>query len=356
MKMVKRKICRKGYLLGYWKGERVALIPQYHPEAQPGEYVIEEVEVPINDPSPRVIDPKETPLSEIKEICGFNDLPLSWIIGIDPRDREAIKLNGDSLIQKAIEYFITFDTEGTTIAQYRRIFDELIRENVIDPQASIDCYLQRTDDVELSALKFSSLENRSVEHYNYNDKIYNMLRSFHAFLRDPNCLGMKKEKKGSKPYRAKRKNCLTEEEAQVFFPALKEVNPIHELIARVLRWFNREICDHPDAPIIHLESILQMKDTDIGPDSLADVRETLPDNVGGNSVSVRSHTLNGYKMICYYVPGTMYAELSAFAHNTDLFIFRNKSGAPIDARLVRRSFSKACKKANLRNITPSQLR
>jgi hypothetical protein len=52
----------------------------------------------------------------------------------------------------------------------------------------------------------------------------------------------------------------------------------------------------------------------------------------------------------------MHAELSQLASTTDLFIFRNKAGGPIDARLVRKSFAKACKNANLRNITPNQLR
>ncbi len=283
-------------------------------------------------------------------------LPFCWVTGIDLRDLEAIKITGDTLLQVAIEYFVVFGTAGTTSAQYRRMFDDLAREGVIDPQVSVDRYLQSTDAVEETARNFSCLESRSDEHYNYNDKIYNMLRSFHAYLKNPNGPGIKMATKGNQHYRAKRNNRLTEEEAKVFFPALKDVNPTHELIARVLWWFNRQICDHPDAPIIHLESVLLMQPSDIGPDSLEDIRETLPDNVGGNSVCVRSRAFPGSKMVCYYVPGTMYAELSALARDTDLFIFRNKSGAPIDARLVRRSFRKACKKANLRNITPSQLR
>jgi hypothetical protein len=141
---------------------------------------------------------------------------------IDLSDPEAIKITGDVLLQEAIDYFVAFSTTGTTTAQYRRIFNDLIREGLIDPDISVNCYLQRTDEVEASARKFSCLESRSNEHYNYNDKIYNMLRSFHAYLENPNCSGMKKGKKGSKPYRAKRKNRLTEEEAQMFFSALME--------------------------------------------------------------------------------------------------------------------------------------
>ena len=355
MKTVKRKVCRKGYMLGYWKGERVALIPQFHPDANPGEYVIEELELPIDHPFPKIIDPNETPLSEIKEICIFNRLPFSWITGIDLKDEQAIKTTAQDSLYKAIEHFITSSTCGTTTAQYRRIFDDLIREKVIDPQTSIDAYSQRTAEVETSALKFSYLESGSDRHYNYNDKIYNMIRSFHAFLTTLQCPGVKK-KKGGRFYRVKRKNCLTEKEAQLLFSALKEVNPIHELIARILWWFNCETYDHPDAPVIHLESILRMQISDIGTDSLAAIRDTLPDNAGGNSISVLSHTLSSYKIISCYVPGTMYAGLAALACNTDLFLFRNRSGAPIDPRLVRRSFSKACKRSNLRNITPNQLR
>ena len=356
MKMIKRKICKKGYMLGYWKGERVALIPQFHPNANPGEYVIEEVEVPTDYPVPRIIDPNETPISEIKEICEFNNLPFSWITGIKLKDRQATKITADTLIQEAIEYFVAFGTAGTTTAQYRRIFDELIREGIIDPKVSIDFYLQGIDAVQASALNFSPLEKRGSEHYNYNDKIYNMLKSFHGYLQNLNSLGMKKTRKGNQFYRAKRKNHLTEEEAPVLFSALKDINPIHALIARILWWFNREISDHPDAPVIHLESVLLMQPSDIGPDLFEDTRGTLPENVGGNSVRVRSRAFPGSKMICYYVPGKMYAELSELARNTDHFLFRNKSGAPIDARLVRRSFNEACKKANLRNITPSYVR
>ena len=38
--MVMRKISKGGFMLGYWKGEQVALIPQYHPDAKPGEYEV----------------------------------------------------------------------------------------------------------------------------------------------------------------------------------------------------------------------------------------------------------------------------------------------------------------------------
>lgn len=354
-------------MLGYWKGEQVALIPQYHPDAKPGEYEVELVEFPSDYPVPRYIDPKETPLSVIREICTLNDIPFFWITGINPRDRDAIKITPDNPIENAIEVFIALGTTGTTTGQYRRIFEDLIEGCVIDPSTSTDRYLETANQVEAAALNFSCPEKPDKEYYNYNDKIYNMLRSFHSFLKQSDDPGpkeieesdensQKKENKRNKHYRPKRKGCLTNEEAKVFFPALKGINATHELIARVLWWYNHQICDHPDAPVVQLESVVLMQLYDIGEDSLKDIRERLPENIGGNSVCVRSHSRQGSKMVCYYVPGKMYAELSELASKTDRFIFRNKAGGPIDTRLVRKSFAKACKKANLRNITPSQLR
>ncbi len=354
IQMVKRKICRNGLHVS-WKGEYITLIPKYHPDAKPGDYIVEEIEMPINQPCPRLIDPNETSLSVLREICEFYGVLFLSITGIGRKELEELKLD-DNNVQKAIEYFIAFGTAGTTTAQYRRIFDELIRGGVIDPNLTVEQYLASTGKVESAALKFSYLDKSCDDHYNYNDKIFYMLKSFHAFLINPKILCMKKGEKKSKRYRHKRQNCLSMAEAEVFFPALKEVNPIHELIARVLWWFNREICNDPDAPIIHLESVLRMNRTDIGPDSLKEIRESLPDNVGGNCVNVSSHKRHSYKMVGYYVPGKMYAELSELARNTDWFLFRNKSGNPIDPGLVRSSFSKACKLANLRGITPNQLR
>ena len=211
MKMVRRKICRGGFFLGYWKGERVALIPQYHPQAKPGEYIVEEVEFPIDYPIPRIIDPTETRLSEIKEICEFNNFPLSWIVDTGAKAPDTIKIHGNSPIQNAIEYFIALRTSGTTTAQYRRLFGDLIQEGIIDPLVSLDDYLQRANTVEESALKFSSLGPHSSKYYNYNDKMYNMLRSFHAFLKNPQYFRMKKTRKGNKFYRAYMNNCLTVE-------------------------------------------------------------------------------------------------------------------------------------------------
>lgn len=99
-----------------------------------------------------------------------------------------------------------------------------------------------------------------------------------------------------------------------------------------------------------------METSDIGPDELAEERAYLPDNAGGNSVRIRAHHLKQSTIIAYYVPGTMYAKLVEFANQTDHFLFRNKSGDPIDPRMVRKSFSKACKIAKLRNISPLHLR
>jgi hypothetical protein len=233
----------------------------------------------------------------------------------------------------------------------------LIRANIIDTNLLIDRYLEKVDQIETSVFDFSILNVKNRKHYNYSDKIHHLFRSFHAFLRNPNCFfELRGERKSNRSYRAKRKNRLSENEAKIFFPALKAVNPTHELIARILWWYNREICDHPDAPVIHLESVLQMQKYDIGKDVLEDIRESLPDDIGGNTICIHSHTSYAYTIVSYYVRGSMYSELSELARNTDHFIFRNKYGDSIDPRLVRRSCAKACKNANLRNITPSQLR
>ena len=80
--MVKKKICRNGFILGYWKGERVGMVPKYHPDSKSKDYVIEEVEVGEDDSYPRLIDPSETPLAEIKEICEANDISFFGVTGL----------------------------------------------------------------------------------------------------------------------------------------------------------------------------------------------------------------------------------------------------------------------------------
>jgi len=163
--MVKRKICKNGFLLGYWKGKPVAAMPKYHPDAKPEEYIIEEVEFPHDCLVPELIDPKTTSLSVIKEICEFNDFPFLWVTGINVGIEAGIKVTKSDSLEKAIEYFIVFCSAGTTSIQYRRIFDDLIRARVILPHLTVDFYMQRVPETETLSRTFS---NKKA----YNDKLY----------------------------------------------------------------------------------------------------------------------------------------------------------------------------------------
>ena len=90
--MVKKKICKEGSLLGHWRKEYVAIPIPYSPNNEAYSYTVEEIEVPENSFILRLIDPFTTPLTEIIEICEFNDRPFWWVTGIDPRDKKAIRI------------------------------------------------------------------------------------------------------------------------------------------------------------------------------------------------------------------------------------------------------------------------
>ncbi|MES2200444.1 MAG: hypothetical protein V4489_09825 [Chlamydiota bacterium] len=194
VKMVKRKICKNAFI-GSWKGQPLALIPKYRPDTKPGDYIIEEMEIPANHPTPRILDPKTTPLSIVKEICRVANVPFFWITEVTPET--LIGTIKNTPITEAIEYFLVFGTSGTTLAQYRRIFNDLINGGVINLNMLVTEYLNSSGEVEATALKFSPLENckdKKKKNYNYNDKIHNMLKSFHLFLRNPHHFTLKYKK------------------------------------------------------------------------------------------------------------------------------------------------------------------
>ncbi len=56
-KTVKKKICKSGFIPGYWKKEPVALIPAYHPDNKGENTEIIEIEVGEDESVPRLIDP-----------------------------------------------------------------------------------------------------------------------------------------------------------------------------------------------------------------------------------------------------------------------------------------------------------
>ncbi len=132
-KMVKKKIYTGGFFSGYWKGKPVAMSARYNPSAKPEQHTIKEIDVPEDKLFPELIDPEVTPLSTIKEICEYNDIPFLWVTGINPSKPESTKLQNSDSVEKAIEHFIIFFSKGTTTYQYRKIFDDLIREKVINP-------------------------------------------------------------------------------------------------------------------------------------------------------------------------------------------------------------------------------
>lgn len=297
------RICNH-YLPAHWQGEDLALIPRYHPNFKPELLSFEEIEVPDDIQIPKLVNPDEIPLTTLQEICALHDYLLSWFINIE---KEIPSLKPDDTVGKAMDQFVAFRSCGTTLTQYRRMFSDLINEGVIDPKATVASYLEKAGAIEKLSLNFSKLDPNI---YNYNDKIYHLLKSFRTFLQDPQLQPAIKKRKTEKFYRAKRKNRPTDEEVKLLFAALKEINPLHELIARILWWFNRESVDHPDAPVVHLESVLRMKYSDIGLDPFAEERAILPDIAGGNSVSICTHHLKKTSIVAFFVPGTMYVHWS----------------------------------------------
>lgn len=333
---VKRKICRKGFILGYWKGEKIALMPKYHPNNNPDHYVIEAVDFEENEEVPRLIDPAEYNLSELKEICEYNDVPFYWVTGIGSGDRKDIYIQKTDKLKDVIDLFIAYNSAGSTSAQYRRFFDDLVKNNIINPTWTISDYKENESAVSDKAFKLPIIEKKEEE-ARYKNRF--MLISFAEFLENPTYFEIKKT---TGHYCSKRrKDFLTDEEAEVFFPALKEINPIFELIGQILRYYNREIFQDPsEGFIVPIESLLKLQKHNVGKD---------------NVLNIFCNKMSGSLLFGLYLEDELFQRLFKLSQNTDLFVFRNKNGGYTDSGQLRRAFRKASKACGLRNISPSQL-
>ena len=171
-----------------------------------------------------------------------------------------------------------------------------------------------------------------------------MLKSFHAFLKDPSDF---KESPSTDQYKHKRKEAMTEEEAERFFPALYQINPTYELIGRVLRYLNYDTMledqngEKVNASIVPLESLLRLQSHD----------------VKDSCVTLYASALDKTSMWWLYLPDDLYSRVWQLAQETDVFVFKNKFGGPLDPGQIRRKFFEASKLAKLsRVISPIHLR
>ena len=190
--------------------------------------------------------------------------------------------------------------------------------------------------IEGDALKMSAAST--------NMQIYYMLQSFHAFLKDPSAL---KERPSTDQYKHKRKGAMTDEEAELFFPALYQINPTYELIGRVLRYLNYDTLleeqngEKVNASVIPLESLLRLQSHD----------------VRDSCVTLYANALDGMSMWGLCLPDDLYSRVLQLAQETDVFVFRNKFGGPLDPAQIRRKFFEASRLAKLsRVISPIHLR
>lgn len=334
---VKKKICSAGYMLGYWKGERVALMPKYHPHSKLDDYIVEEIEVEEGFEVPRLIDPLETPLAEIKEICEENNIEFFWVTGLSTHVRDVDLQKTDSL-DKAINQFIALNSAGTTTTQYRRLFDRLVKEGILNPNSSVEEFEEHSSEV--VDLAYNLPAEGSIE---AKTRMFHILQSFQLFLEQPNT---KKLKEHSGRYKHKREDFLTDDEAATFFPTLKKINSTFELIGKLMRYLNREMyLTQEEAPIISLESILHLKTDD------------LDQTVGHNVVNFYSQKTSGLKMFSFHIPDELYEQVLMLARNSDLYVFHNKWGAPFNPRQIYKAFFQASKAAKLgRIITPIHIR
>lgn len=322
-------------MLGYWKKEPVALIPAHHPDNKDKNFEVVEIEVDEDESVARLIDPSTESLAEIREICEANDIFFSWVTGLSPKNYRAMFSNEDP-VEKAIDHFIAMRSMGTTTTQYRKQFKKLIDKGTIHLHSSVEDYKMQMQRIEGDALKMSAAST--------NWQIYYMLQSFHTFLKDPSAL---KERPSTDQYKHKRKGAMTDEEAERFFPTLYQINPTYELIGRVLRYLNYDTLleeqngEKVNASIIPLESLLRLQSHD----------------VRDSCVTLYANALDGMSMWGLYLPDDLYSRVWQLAQETDVFVFRNKFGGPIDPGQIRRKFFKASRLAKLsRVISPIHLR
>jgi hypothetical protein len=333
---MKKKICRNGVLPGYWKRGKIGLIPKYHPDDNLADYAIEEIEVDEGNTYPKLIDPSNTSLTEIKEICEYNNIPFFWVTGLSSGDRGNINIQKTDSLEKVIDLFIALNSAGSTSTQYRRFFDRLIKHKVIDPAWTIAEYDEKRTDVSDEAAALSKPKTKEGEG-RYKSRY--ILLSFDAFLDDPTQFEIKKT---TGNYQSKRrKDFLSDDEAKVFFPALKKINPDFELLGRILRYYNREMFENPkEGFIVPLEALLRLQSQYVG---------------DHNVPHICSHKMGRSIEFGLYLEDELFLRLVELSKKTDQFVFQNKYGGPIDSSQVRRAFRKASKMCGLRDITPSYL-
>jgi hypothetical protein len=336
--MVRKKICKEGFLLGYWKKEFVALPIPYAPDNKTSDCTVEERLVPKNMLFPRLIDIKTTSLAEIMAICEFNDRPFWWITGIDPRDPKAIQLAPQDPLEKGIQYFIAFNVKGSIQNQYERYFNYLKNIKILKRNMTVEEFQEEYDEIRK---RVGELRRKKD-----NTPIFFMLNRLKKFLIRPIPIA---EKKRTHEYEPKVKDPLKPEEAEKFFSALIAINPVHELIGRILWYYNYEMyvtdgVDPNKGPMIPLELIRKIKSENV----------SCEDNI----IDILSNTTNYKGWFMFRLPEELFARVRELKEKTHLFIFQNRRGAPIDPSQIRKSFVEASKQSMPpgRIITPKHLR
>lgn len=337
MKTVRKKVYRGGFLLAHWKRKLIGVPIPFAPDEEGNKNYFEEMEVEKGSFFDRidVIDLNQVSVEIIREICEKNDLPFTWITGLQPR-KEGFELNftRDDFIGKAISYFIALKLSGTTPGQYRKQFDKLIKEGVISLKDSVEEYQKKIGKIEDETLQISA---RST-----NEQMLDMLHSFHKFLKDPSFV--KKNKKLGKYKAVKKDDCLTDQEAEEFFGVLKKINPTYELFARVLRYLNSGFRCSPQGPVIGIEVLLGLK------------VDALQSGNGRTVIDFTERNSRAHVFFSVHVPENLFKRLKDLAEKSPLYVFSNKNGGPIDSGPIRRAFKRASKEANLgRKITPTLL-
>lgn len=330
-------IYRGEFSLGYWhfskrrgsKPEKIGIPIPFAPNSNIQECYFYEVEKNKIENYIKVIDPKDFSFTEIKKICEYNNISFFWVTGISQFNRQKINFTEIDPISKAIDFFIMLFAENT-VSQYERCFLEMVDNQIINPNISISDYKKNQSDI------IKNILNRYSKTEELKFKYYYILISFHNFLKEP--LFFKKIHSDHN-YKSKRQNHLSESEVNIFLSNLKKINPLHELIAQIIWHINHSI--GKGKLLFTLDSILRMRTEDFHPQK--------------KMITIYYHKLIKHCFTAVDVPDHICSRLIELITPEEIFIFRNKYGAPIDSGQLRKSFLKASIQSDLNHITPSCL-
>lgn len=322
------KVSNKPFVPAHWRGKSIGLPCRYCPGEDPSSYNFKHIEVSTECEVYEAIDRADYSLTELREICEYNDFPFYWLTGLDHHNFDLSLISSTMPLEKALDYFMALFTSGSSTAQYRRIFQDLIDSGITHKAMTLEEFKDKEAEIRKKILNLNPKDEKAKS-YTYVDKILFILDSFINF-----CSGSKKklfvnkyEDCDRRRKRSKNSKALSEEDKNKILENLSRANSVYALIVKIFIYLNGpDLFGDEDGTPVPLECILKLKKTDILQESY--------------NINLTKKVNNHPYFIWTYIPEDLFEGLEKLSHKTNLFVFQNKKRGQIASTQIRSLFRK----------------